>query len=132
MAKMKKIEALCLQELSLKQLKMWLEEDQDAILNKVIHINWLSLYFFPIWLGLWTLVVLLFLLTVNQLVCFYCVLGPFLGQRECHGENQAGQKQSRTVCEEERRVSESGSPAHGNILVFCTSVYIFDITCSIC
>ena len=35
MAKMKKIEALCLQELSLKQLKMWLEEDQDAILNKV-------------------------------------------------------------------------------------------------
>lgn len=34
----KKIENICLQELSLKQLKAWLEEDQDAILNKVCKI----------------------------------------------------------------------------------------------
>ena len=50
MSKMKKIETLCLQELSLKQLKMWLEEDQDAILNKVSIKSLLIVFFFCLFL----------------------------------------------------------------------------------
>ena len=35
MAKAKRLESQCLGELSLKQLKTWLEEDQDKLTSKV-------------------------------------------------------------------------------------------------
>ena len=43
--KAKKLELQCLSELSLKQLKIWIEEDEDKKTNKVCPFIWVLLVF---------------------------------------------------------------------------------------